>query len=99
MKQSVLLSLMLLGFTSATFADEGKSIYLKNCRMCHQYGMGNAPKTGDKKAWEALIVRGVDQLVESAIKGKRRMPARGGNQNLTDDEVKAAVMYMVDQSK
>ncbi|MCD6423863.1 MAG: c-type cytochrome [Anaerolineales bacterium] len=38
-------------------------------------------------------------MVKNAINGKGNMPAKGGNSNLTNDEIKAAVEYMVDQSK
>ena len=66
--------------------------------MCHGSGMGGAPKFGDAAAWEARIAKGIDVLYANAIngfRGKGIMPPRGGNKNLTDDEVKAAVDYMV----
>jgi len=57
--------------------------------------MNGAPKFASKVAWAPRIAQGRDKLYENAIKGLRGMPARGGNPNLTDEEVKAAVDYMV----
>ena len=61
--------------------------------------MAGAPKVGDKAAWAPRIGTGVNALVGNAIKGKGAMPPKGGNAALTDVEVKAAVEYMVAQSK
>lgn len=87
------------GGLSGLSSDTGQNIYDKSCRSCHKSGLLGAPKTGDKAAWAPLISGGTDPLVQSAIKGKGKMPAKGGNSSLTDDEIKAAVDYMIEQSK
>ena len=80
----------------------GKSVYGKTCAMCHAAGVAGAPKPGDKADWAPRIAQGKDTLYKHAIEGftgsKGMMPARGGSSALTDDEVKAAVDYMADQS-
>ena len=80
----------------------GKSVYGKTCAMCHAAGVAGAPKPGDKADWGSRIAQGKDTLYKHAIEGytgsKGMMPAKGGAANLTDDEVKAAVDYMADQS-
>ena len=58
-----------------------------------------APKIGDQKAWAPLTAEGVDVLSKNAIHGLGKMPAKGGNMQLTDEEVKEAVEYMVEKSK
>ena len=79
----------------------GKSVYNKTCAMCHGVGAAGAPKPGDKADWEPRIAQGTDVLYTHALEGytgaKGVMPARGGAASLTDDEVKAAVDYMVAQ--
>jgi len=85
-------------FSAETLAT-GKLVYEKTCAACHATGLVGAPKIGDKEAWSAHIHHGVDHMVESAIKGKGAMPAKGGNTSLSDDEVKAAVGYIVEQSR
>ena len=77
----------------------GQTVYSKSCSSCHKMGIIGAPKTGDKTAWVPLISGGMETLVKAAIHGKGNMPARGGNSSLTDDEVKAAVEYMVEKSQ
>jgi len=64
------------------------------CAACHISGVGNAPKYGDKEAWAARMANGIDAVTASAIAGKGAMPARGGSQ-LTDEEIKLAIQYMV----
>jgi cytochrome c5 len=81
----------------------GKSIFNKTCSLCHASGVAGAPKPGDKADWGPRIAQGNDLLYKHAMEGftgaKGMMPARGGNTALTDDEVKAAVDYMVGLSK
>ncbi|NDP47690.1 MAG: cytochrome c5 family protein [Sulfuriferula multivorans] len=82
---------------------QGKSVFNKTCAMCHAVGAAGAPKPGDQADWAPRIAQGVDVLYKHALEGftgaKGVMPARGGAATLADDEVKAAVDYMVAQSK
>ena len=80
-------------------APDGKAVYDANCQACHAAGVAGAPKLGDKAAWAPRIGTGVAALTASAIKGKNAMPAKGGNAGLADGDIKAAVDYMVAQSK
>lgn len=80
----------------------GKSVYNKVCSLCHGAGVAGAPKPGDKADWGPRIAQGQDVLYKHALEGftgaKGQMPARGGSQ-LGDDDIKAAVNYMVDASR
>ena len=80
----------------------GKSVYGKTCAMCHAAGVAGAPKPGDKADWAPRMAQGKDTMYKHAIEGftgaKGLMPARGGAANLSDDDVKAAVDFMADQS-
>lgn len=81
--------------------SSGEDVYNGICKNCHGMAAMAAmiPQTGDAAAWEARVAKGVDTLYEHAIKGfvgeLGMMPAKGGNPSLSDDEVKAAVDYMV----
>lgn len=81
----------------------GKKVFGQVCSMCHASGAAGSPKPGDKADWGPRIAQGNDVLYKHALEGftgaKGMMPARGGNATLKDDEVKAAVDYMVSLSK
>lgn len=83
--------------------NKGKKVYDASCMACHAAGVAGAPKLGDKAAWGARIAQGNDTLYTHAIKGFQgkagMMPPKGGNMSLKDEDVKAAVDYMVSQSK
>jgi cytochrome c5 len=70
---------------------------------CHAAGVAGAPKLGDKAAWAPRIAQGADTLHTHAIKGFQgkagMMPPKGGNMGAKDEDVKAAVDYIVSQSK
>jgi len=85
--------------TGKAKADPGKALYTKTCAMCHDSGAAGAPIVKDKEAWAEVIAQGMDKVYEHALKGKGAMPPKGGNMNLKDDEVKAVVDYMINQSK
>lgn len=74
---------------------DGAAIAQGICTACHGSGMNGAPKLQNKIAWAPRIAQGRDTMYQHAIKGLRGMPPRGGNLSLSDDEVKAAVDYMV----
>lgn len=72
----------------------GEKLYKSACVACHSTGAANAPKLGNKKVWEPLLAKGMDEVVSIAINGKGAMPARGGTK-ADDAAVRAAVEYMV----
>ena len=73
----------------------GKEIVQARCRQCHEAGKGGAPKIGDRSAWIPRLSHGFERTVQSAIHGHGGMPARGGLPDLTDNEVRAAIVYML----
>jgi cytochrome c5 len=72
----------------------GAEVVKAQCSKCHQDGKGGAPKIGDRDAWIPRLKDGLDNTVRSAINGHGGMPARGGLANLTDAEVRNAIIYM-----
>ena len=83
-------------------ADAGQKLYQATCQVCHGAGIAGAPKFADKAAWAPRIKQGTAVLDDHAIKGfmgkAGMMPPKGGA-TATDDEVKAAVEYMVAAAK
>jgi len=80
----------------------GQNVYQQACATCHKGGLAGAPIVGDKEQWKARIAQGMDVLVEHAINGYQGslgyMPPKGGQIQLSDEEVAAAVRYMTDSS-
>lgn len=64
------------------------------CASCHISGVADAPKYGDKAAWDQRMAAGIDKVLAAAIAGKGVMPPRGGSQ-LSDAELRQAIEYMV----
>lgn len=77
----------------------GEEIYNAVCTACHAAGVAGAPKTGDKAAWAPRIATGNEAMLAVAASGKGAMPPRGGAADLSDDELKAAVEYLVGKAK
>jgi cytochrome c5 len=73
----------------------GDQVVNLQCSKCHESGIGGAPKIGDRTAWIPRLTQGLDPLVRSAINGHGGMPPRGGMANLTDAELRSAIVYMV----
>lgn len=72
----------------------GPEVVKAQCVKCHEAGLHGAPKIDDRAAWIPRMKYGVDATVRSAINGHGAMPARGGMANLTDTELRAAILYM-----
>lgn len=82
---------------------DGEVIYTSLCSACHGTGAGGAPKLTDSAHWGPRVALGLDTMVKHATEGytgtSGMMPARGGNASLTDEQVKATVVWMLDQIK
>lgn len=76
----------------------GKKIYETSCFACHGTGVAGAPKLGDKAAWAPYVATGMDTMLQVAIKGKGAMPPRGTAMNASDEDLRAAIEYMVKNS-
>ena len=75
-----------------------ESLYASACQACHLTGVAGAPKLGDVPAWSDRAGKGLDTLVSNAVNGIGAMPARGGSQ-LTDDQIRSVVEYILEQSQ
>ena len=84
-------------------ATDGKQVYDVGCVACHGAGIAGAPRVGDLDAWADRIGAGLENMVANAINGfqgsQGMMPAKGGNPSLSDEEIEAAVEYMVAESQ
>lgn len=76
---------------------KGEQVYNSACIICHAQGLAGAPKFGDKAAWAPRLAKGQEALDASALNGLGGMPPKGGQMQLPDQDVKAAVAYMTSQ--
>ena len=77
----------------------GEEVYKGSCVNCHGIGAAGAPKFGDAGAWGPRVSQGIETLYTHAINGFNAMPAKGLCMDCSEDEVKASVDYMVENSK
>jgi len=87
------------GGDAAKAPKSGEEVYKSVCTACHSSGAAGAPKLGDKSDWAPRLKAGQKTLLNSALKGKGAMPAKGGNNALADADVKAAVDYLASLAK
>ena len=92
---AALASLLCPGLAIAQSGERsGKEVVDAQCSKCHLEGKGGAPKIGDRDAWVQRLKKGLDATVREAIRGHGGMPARGDKADLTDREVRNAILYM-----
>ena len=96
MRKALLLlsALLTAGVQAQPRERTGEEVVKSQCIKCHEAGLHGAPKIDDRAAWAPRMKHGLDATVRSAIKGHGAMPARGGMANLTDTELRAAILYM-----
>jgi cytochrome c5 len=75
---------------------DGEAIYNDACQACHLAGAAGAPQLVAEQ-WTERLDKGMETLVSHAINGFNAMPAKGGRMDLSDEQVRASVEYMVDQ--
>jgi len=75
----------------------GEDVYNAACMACHTTGAGGAPVLGDVAAWADRIAKGNDVLYDSGVNGVpgTGMIAKGGCMTCSDEEIHAAVDFMV----
>ena len=79
----------------------GRGVWMQTCRACHLTGVGGAPAVTDFVQWDLRLPKGRDALAHSVINGiadesgAYRMPPRGGNARLTDQQIQLAVGYKI----
>ena len=90
------------------FSDEhlktGRHLWTENCKGCHAFGTAGAPIPMKPDAWRLRVMKDKVVLYDHAINGffgpeYTMMPERGGNPNLSDEQVRMAVDYMVALAK
>ncbi|KAA1172360.1 cytochrome c5 family protein [Marinobacter salinexigens] len=77
----------------------GDEVYNSVCMACHGTGVAGAPVKGDASAWAPRIDKGMETLINHALNGFNAMPAKGGCASCPDEEIQAAVEFMVSESK
>ncbi len=76
----------------------GEQVYQTACFACHATGVAEAPKLDDPAAWEPRLAQGMAGLLQSSINGKGAMPPKGGFAHLTEDDLRNAIGFMLDQA-
>ena len=84
--------------------EAGRLVWRETCVRCHGTGLAGAPRITDREAWAPRIAKGMDVLVQHALNGFQgptgtEMPARGGNPDLTDEQVALAVAFVTSRSR
>jgi len=74
---------------------KGEMVVESVCAACHREGKDGAPRIGDTDAWSKRLHQGLPYAVQSAIRGHGGMPPRGGAADLTDTEIRNAIVYML----
>ena len=75
--------------------------YQTNCSHCHSGNAPSAPQIGDSKDWAKRLSAGFNHLYDSAINGisNTAMLAKGGHSELSNDEIKNLVHYLLLMAK
>jgi cytochrome c5 len=76
----------------------GRVVFTNKCMRCHEGGRKGAPVFGDAADWAERLEQPLNTMIGHAINGHGRMPARG-DQDISDQDVAAAVAYVVDRTR
>lgn len=75
----------------------GETVYSNACVACHGAGVLGAPKLQVAADWQPRIdERGMETLLQNAINGYNAMPPKGTCGDCSDDEIQAAIDYMIE---
>ncbi|GJM14359.1 MAG: cytochrome [Pseudohongiella sp.] len=92
-----------LGLSGASAAEEqfdAEAAYQKTCFACHGNGAAHAPVVGDYIEWEIRLEKGIDTLVQNTVAGLNGiMPPKGLCTDCSEEDLRAIVEYMLEQSQ
>jgi cytochrome c oxidase subunit 4 len=77
---------------------DGERVFQRVCSACHGQGLLGAPKVGDQAAWQPHAAHGMEMLVSHAVNGYGAMPPKGGHPELSEEEIREAIVYMLKAS-
>lgn len=83
---------------SASSVFSSQEAYDRVCASCHEEGANGAPRTGDREAWSDRSWLWEAVLLEHAKQGYVDMPAKGGDELLSDVTVEKAAEYMLSKT-
>jgi len=98
-RPSVFCALVVALFGSPVMADDGREIYQEYCSICHGMDMPGVPQFGDRDHWESRKEKGMEALYNATIYGVNAMPPMGLCEECSEEQIKAAVDYMVNSSR
>jgi cytochrome c5 len=75
--------------------SQGELTFKKNCKVCHAQGINGAPILGNLAMWKDRKDQPLDTLVSHAVNGFGLMPAKGGNTDLSEDEIRTTIKFML----
>ena len=87
------------GASGSSAGLSGQQIYDQFCFACHATGVGEAPLFGSLEQWQPRIDQGMDQMLAISLTGIGAMPPKGTCMACSDDEMRAAIQYMVDSAQ
>ncbi len=76
-------------------AVDGSQVYNTVCMACHAAGVAGAPQIGSDLLAQRFADKGLDGLTNSVINGLNVMPPRGGRPDLSDEQIRATVEFML----
>jgi cytochrome c5 len=77
----------------------GAEIYDEVCDKCHKMGVDGAPELGDVEAWRPRVQQGQEVLFDHVLDGFKKMPARGECEFCSDEQLRAAMEFMISRSR
>ena len=79
----------------------GPQVYNDICNICHAApGIAGAPERGDMAVWAPRLAQGIEVIQDHVMNGYQGetgfMPPKGGRLDFTDEEILAAIDFMLE---
>ena len=73
---------------------DAEMIYNNVCAACHAAAILGAPKPGSPEL-AARAEKGMDLVMQNALNGLNAMPPKGGRPDLSDEQIRVAIEFML----